>query len=46
MERQRLGLQRDIFHPALGTGVAAAGALIALLVLIIGYLLVNPISLP
>ena len=36
----------DIFKRALGTGVAAAGALIALLLSIIGYLLVNPIHLP
>jgi hypothetical protein len=35
----------EIFRRVLGIGVAAAGALIALLLSIVGYLLVNPVHL-
>ena len=36
----------EIFKRAMNTGVAITGALIALLLSIIGYLLVNPTNLP
>jgi len=35
----------EIFKRVMNTGVAITGALIALLLSIIGYLLVNPVSL-